>query len=140
MGLCLQGPRFPEHSNRSIDIERLIPPENIYHEIHGRICKRHDFEMGDRKVFSGPCYALQYEPRRLKQDEGFSEPVALSLVLDFRLGRNDERFGVNITLLKILLLQRMEGLIIFPQYASIVVTRFFGAAYALKEMKSSHYD
>ena len=39
--------RFSERSNRPIDIERFVPPENLYHKIHGRIRKCHDFEIGD---------------------------------------------------------------------------------------------
>ena len=39
----------------TIDIEGFVPPENIYHEIHGRICKRHDSEMGDRNVLNDLC-------------------------------------------------------------------------------------
>ena len=78
--------RFLEHSNRAVDVERLVPPEDVYHEIHGHICKYHGFEMGDWKVFDGPCNALCYKPRCLEQDKGFSESVTLSLVLDFFLG------------------------------------------------------
>ena len=51
-----------EHLNREIDIERFVPPENVYHEIHGGTRKRDDFEMGDWKVFNGPCGA---QPRCL---------------------------------------------------------------------------
>ena len=79
--------RFSEYSNWPVDVERLVPPEYVNHEIHGRIRKRHDFEMGDRKVFLGTSNALHHEPRRLEQDKGLSEPVALPLVLDFFLGR-----------------------------------------------------
>ena len=78
--------RFSEHSNRPVDVEGLVPPEDVYHEIHGRIRKRHDFEMSDWKVFLVTCYGLDHEPRRLEQDEGFGEPVALPPVLDFFLG------------------------------------------------------
>ena len=46
-----------EHSNRLIDIKKFVPPENVYHEIHGHIRKRHDFEMGDWKVFDGMYYS-----------------------------------------------------------------------------------
>ena len=83
--LCRTSLRFSEHSNRPVDVERFVPPEDVYHEIHGRIRKRHDFEMGDRKVFNGASNALYHEPRRLEQDKGFGEPVALSPVLDFFL-------------------------------------------------------
>ena len=55
---------------------RFVPPEYVYHEIHGRIRKRHDFEMGNWKVFDGACYTLHYEPRGLEKDKGLSEPVA----------------------------------------------------------------
>ena len=59
----------------TIDIEGFVPPENIYYEIHGRIRKRHDSEMGDRNVLND---LVHYEPRHLNQDNGFrnSEPVA----------------------------------------------------------------
>ena len=40
-----------------IDIKKFVPPENVYHEIHGRIRKRHDFEKGDWKVFDGMHYS-----------------------------------------------------------------------------------
>ena len=83
--LCRTLLRFSEHSNRPVDVERFVPPEDVYHEIHGRIHKRHDFEMGDRKVFNGASNALYHEPRRLEQDKGFGKPVALSPVLDFFL-------------------------------------------------------
>ena len=69
---------------------RLVPPENVYHKIHGSICKCDNFEMGDNKVFASVCDALHYKPQCLEQDEGFSEPVTLSLVLDFGLGWCDE--------------------------------------------------
>ena len=50
-------PKFSEHSNMLIDIKKFVPPENVYHEIHGRIRKRHDFEKGDWKVFDGMYYS-----------------------------------------------------------------------------------
>ena len=49
-----------------INVERFVPPENVYHEIFGRMRKRHDFEMVDWKVSDGMWYALQYEPRYLE--------------------------------------------------------------------------
>ena len=88
--LCCTRLRFSEYSNRSIDVERLVPPEDVNHEIHGRIRKRHNFEMSDRKVFDGTYNALHHELRCLEQNEGFSEPVTFPLVLDFLLGRQDE--------------------------------------------------
>ena len=78
--------RFLEHLNRAVDVERLVPPEDVYHEIHGHICKCHGFEMGDWKIFDGLCNVLCYKPQCLEQDKGFSKPVTLSLVLDFFLG------------------------------------------------------
>ena len=80
--------RFSEHPDRPIDVQRFVPPENVYHEIHRRICKRHDFEMGDWKVFNATRNALYYEPRRLEEDKGLGEPVAFTLVLDFCFGRH----------------------------------------------------
>ena len=65
------------------------------------IRKRHDFKMGDWEVFNGTCNALHHEPRRLDQDQGFSEPVTLSLVLDFHFGRHGE--CVDIVVRKVLL-------------------------------------
>ena len=44
--------------------------------------------MGDWKVFNAACNALYYEPRRLEEDKGLGEPVAFTLVLDFRLCRH----------------------------------------------------
>ena len=29
----------------------FLPTEDVYHKIHGYICKRHDLEVLDRKVF-----------------------------------------------------------------------------------------
>ena len=58
-----------EHLNRLIDIERLIPPKDVYHKVHGRICKSDDFKMGEWKVFNALCNALYYEPQCLEQDE-----------------------------------------------------------------------
>ena len=55
--------RFSEYSNRPIDVESLVPPENVYHESHGHICKCDNFEMGDWKVFDGPCNTLRCKPR-----------------------------------------------------------------------------
>ena len=78
---------FSECSNRPIDIERFVLPENLYHKIHGRIRKCHDFEMGDWEVFDGPCNALHHKPRRLQQDKWFSKPVTLPLVLDLKRPR-----------------------------------------------------
>ena len=123
---------FSEHSNRPIDVERLVPPEEVNQEIHGRIRERHDFEMGEWKVFEAPCNALRYEPRRLEQDKRFSEPAALRLVLDFLLGRYEE-WLVIITRAEIHLPQRIEGFIIFWRYL-----RLFGAT--LKKMEPSHYN
>ena len=54
--------RLSEHSDRPINVERFVPPEDIYHEINGRISKRDNFEMGDWKVFDAPCNALHHEP------------------------------------------------------------------------------
>ena len=47
-------------------------------------------------MFDGSRNALHHEPRRLEQDKGFSEPVALSLVLDFCFGRYSKRGEVNV--------------------------------------------
>ena len=77
---------FSEHSNRPVDVQRFVPPEDIYHEIHGCICKHHDFEMGDREVFNATCNALHYEPQHLEDDKGLGEPVTFTLVLDFCFG------------------------------------------------------
>ena len=135
LGLHLTWLRFSwssEHSNRPIDIQRFVPPEDIYHEIHGRIRKRHDFEMGDGKVFNATCNALHYEPRRLEDNKGFSEPVALPPVLDFCLCRHREWLRVT---RKFARHQRMEGFIIF-RYASIVVTCLFGTT--LEKMEPPH--
>ena len=124
---------FLEHSNRPIDVQRFVPPENVYHKIHGRICKRHNFEMGDWKVFNATRNALHYKPRHLEEDNGLSEPVAFTLVLDFCLCWHCEWLGVT---QKITLLQWMEGFIIFFRYALIVVTRLFGAM--LEKMEPPH--
>ena len=51
-----------EYSNRPIDVESLVPPENVYHEIHGHIGKSDNFEMGDWKVFDDPCNTLRCKP------------------------------------------------------------------------------
>ena len=64
--LCRTWLRFSEHSNRPVDIERFVPPEDVYHEIHGRIRERHNFEMGNWKVINGTCYTLCHEPGRLE--------------------------------------------------------------------------
>ena len=58
LGLRLHWLRFSEHSNRPINIDRLIPPEDVCHEIHGGIRKRDGFQMCDWKVFNGSCNAL----------------------------------------------------------------------------------
>ena len=126
--------RFSEHLNRPVDVERLVPPENVYHEIHGCIRKGHDFEVDEWKVFDGPCNALHHEPRCLEQDKGFRKPVALPLVLDFLFGQHGECL-VFVTLQKIALLQRMEGFII-SRYPSTVVTRLFGPT--PEKMEPSH--
>ena len=55
-----------QHSNRPIDVERFIPPEDVYHKIHGCICKCDDFKMCEWKVFDAPCNALYYKPQCLK--------------------------------------------------------------------------
>ena len=60
-----------------------MPPENVYHEIHGQICKHHDFKVSDWKVFNGQCNALHHDLQGLDQDIGYSKPVALSFVLGF---------------------------------------------------------
>ena len=115
---------FLEYSNRPVDVQRFVPPEDIYHEIHGRICKHHDFKMSDWKVFNATCNALHYEPQHLKKDKGLGEPVAFTPVLDFCRCRHGEWLGVT---QKITLLQWMEGFIMFFRYALIVITRLFGA-------------
>ena len=68
-----------------INVERFVPPENVYHDILGCIRKRHDFEMVDWKVSNSMCYTLQYEPRCLELDK---ELIALPTGLDFYLGRH----------------------------------------------------
>ena len=106
-GLHLQGRlRFGEHSNRLINVERFVPPENVYHDILGRIRKRHDFEMVHWKVSNGMCYSLQYEPRCLEPDKGLTELVTLPSGLDFRLGRHG-KWLINITTHKI---DRLQGM------------------------------
>ena len=74
--------RFGEHSNRLINVERFVPPENVYHKILGRIRKRHDFEMVDWKVSNGMCYTLQYEPRCLEPDKRLTELDLVGMVND----------------------------------------------------------
>ena len=102
-GLHLQGRlRFGEHSNRLINVERFVPPENVYHEIFGRMRKRHDFEMVDWQVSNGMCYTLQYEPRCLELDK---ELIALPTGLDFHLGWHG-KWLINITTHKI---NRLQG-------------------------------
>ena len=54
--------RLSEHSDRLINVERFVPPEDIYHENNGHISKHDNFEMGDWKVFDVPCNALHHEP------------------------------------------------------------------------------
>ena len=44
---------------------------------------------GDWKVSDAPCNALLHEPRRLEQDEVFSDPATLPLVLDSHLGQHN---------------------------------------------------
>ena len=110
MGLNLPWLAFLECLNRLIDIKRLVPPENVYHKIHGCICKHDDFKMGNWKVFDGMCNALHYKPQYLEQDEGFSKWVTLSPVLDFHFGQYEEWF-VTVTYPKTACLQWMEGLL-----------------------------
>ena len=129
--------RFLEHSNRPIDIERLVPPKNIYKKIHGGICKLENLKMGDRKVFDDPCNALHYEPWCLEWDKGVSEPVTLPPVLDFHCSWHGE-WLVIVTLYKVTLPQRVEWFIIFSQYPSTIVTHLFRATF--KEMEPSHGD
>ena len=62
----------------------------VYHEIHGHICKRHDFEIGDWEVFNAMHNALHYEPQCLEEDKGLGKPVAFTPVLDFRLCQHGE--------------------------------------------------
>ena len=90
LGLCFPWLRFLECSNRLIDVERFVPPEDVYHEIHCRICKHDNFKMGDRKVFDASCNALHHKPRYLEQNKGFSKPVTLSPVFDFCFGWHGE--------------------------------------------------
>ena len=123
---------FSEHSNRPIDVVRLVPPEEVNREIHGRIRERHDFEMRDWKVFDTPRDALHYEPRCLEQDERFSKRVAFRLVLDFLLSRYGE-WLVIIRRKEILHPQRMDGFTIFWR-----LPRLFGAT--LEKMEPSHYN
>ena len=118
--------------NRLIDIKRLVPPENLYHKIHGCIFKHDDFKMGDWKVFDGMYNALHCKPQYLEQDEGFSKQVTLSPILDFHFGQHEEWF-VTVTHPKIACLQWMEGFIVFWQYLHL-----FGSM--LKKMEPSHDD
>lgn len=60
-----------------------MPLENVYHKIHGWICKCHDFEVSDWKVFNGQCNTLHHDLQGLDQDIGYSKPVTLPFVLDF---------------------------------------------------------
>ena len=69
-----------------INVERFVPPEDIYHKIHSSICKRDNFKVGDRKVFYGTCNALHHKPRCLDQDEEFGKPITFPPVLDFCFG------------------------------------------------------
>ena len=132
LGLRRSQTWFSEHSNRPVDVVRLVPPEEVNREIHGRIRERHDFEMGDWKVFDAPRNALHYEPRCLEQDKRFSKRVALRLVLDFLLGWYEEWF-VFIGRKEILHLQWMEGFTVFWRHP-----RLFGAV--LEKMEPSHYN
>ena len=69
------------------NVQRFVPPEDVYRKIHSRIRKPDDFEMRDWKMFDGPCDALHYELRRL---ERFSKPAAVPLILDVLLNLHDE--------------------------------------------------
>ena len=62
LGLRLPQLRFLDHSNRPTDVEGFVPPENVYHEIHGHIYECDDIDMGDLEVFEGTCKALRYKP------------------------------------------------------------------------------
>ena len=75
-------------------------------------------------VFNATCNALHHEPRRLDQDQGFSEPVTLSLVLYFHFGRHGE--CVDIVVRKIACEQRMERIVVVLRYA-LGTTLFFRA-------------
>ena len=89
---------FSEHLGLT-DIERFVPLEDVYYEIHGSICKCHDFQMGNWKVFNGMCNALYYKPWGLKNDKlkRLSKPIAFPPVLGFCLGWHN-KFGVTIAL------------------------------------------
>ena len=67
--MCSTQIQYLEHLNKLIDIERLVPPEDVDHEIHGGICKCDDFKVHNKKVFDGPCYALHHEPQCLEEDK-----------------------------------------------------------------------
>ena len=67
-----------------------MPPENVYHKIHGWICKHHNFEVSDWKVFNGQHNALCHNLQGLDQDIGYSGLVALSFVLDFSFSMVNE--------------------------------------------------
>ena len=91
---------FSEHLNRPIDVQRFVPPEDVYHEIHGHICKHHNFEMGDWEVFNATHNALHYEPWHLEENKELGKPVAFTPVLDFHLCWHGE--CVDIVMHKIL--------------------------------------
>ena len=69
-------------------LKRCVPPKDIYHEIHGCICKCDNFEVCDWEVFNAMRNALHYEPWCLKEDKGLGKQVAFAPVLDFCLCRH----------------------------------------------------
>ena len=73
-----------EHSNGSIDVERFVPPEDVYRETHGCVivtilrCHR------EWRTFNGR------HDKCLGQYKGLRELVALPHVPDFRFGQHGE--------------------------------------------------
>ena len=137
--ICRPRVWFLEHSNGLIDIERFVPLEDVDHKIHSHVCKCHDFEMCDWKVFDSTCDALHHEPQSLKEDKWFSKPVALPSVLDFCLGWYSKWGEVDaegcVISVEVNSSEWMKWSV-FLMWNGFNITRFFQTM--LKEMESSH--
>ncbi|KAF9552182.1 hypothetical protein CPC08DRAFT_791998, partial [Agrocybe pediades] len=77
---------FEVNSSRDTDIERFIPPQEVYDHCQSGERKRYDFKLRNNHMFNAASNDLRDEPADLEDDDAFREIIGLALVLDVLFG------------------------------------------------------
>ena len=73
---------LPAHPDRTLDVQRLVPPDPVGDDIEERERSGRELEFRERQTLACASHALQQEPGRLEDDERPGERVAFAPVHD----------------------------------------------------------